>query len=668
MANYVLEILDGDRAGEVLPVGGATLRIGRKSGNDIVLADEKTSGVHCEIVPEDDRLVLKDLGSTNGTFLDGKRITEIVLTSGDVVTIGRTKVRFVDQDADKVSASDPQSDEFSLRTLDASRLQKRGSSIGLLAVLLVVVAGGGAWWWFQGRDLADTGGGDGAPKANARSAEPIVVRDNQLPGNLGACETEEGFDLRAGGRSWQVVPDAHSGAGALSAWRASDAEGAGGAAAGAERDYAILQLAEPLEAFQGRTLTLSAHVATRGEAMVALRAVAFDSREGSPFRLVSGTRMQAYAGDYERIETVVTMPTGSDRLQLEVVAVLPDEASEVLVDDLAIVNGGEPNGFDQGVEGTVQTLFGFGEAVAVRSTDVDNPATVLAVVPATPPESMRMLHEDGRLVMSDVGADVRAAVDGTRVELSATGTEALELVFPADATAGLLLAGEDGRFAAAAAEGQLQASRLLLGSYQTRALVVLDQPGELLGARAGGRYRLRTPGAAAALEFGFRQQSLQAAELVRQAEADVRARQPGSALDKLAELVATLPMDSEQLAKAQQLRGELLDEQARRIATLQQDLDQAGFFDTRGGYERVRAGVDDLIEVYGEHNVEGLAEVQGLRTRASDRLAAFDQRTHEPERERLDRLAGAFESANDEKLAQLAQMVRKYIDEHLTGN
>ena len=40
MAKYVLEILDGDRAGDVLPVGDAVMRIGRKSGNDLVLADD----------------------------------------------------------------------------------------------------------------------------------------------------------------------------------------------------------------------------------------------------------------------------------------------------------------------------------------------------------------------------------------------------------------------------------------------------------------------------------------------------------------------------------------------------------------------------------------------------------------------------------------------------
>src|SRR5580765_2074065 len=93
MAQFVLEILDGDRAGEVVSLGAA-LRIGRKPANDLVLADEKTSGVHAEIVPEGDRFVLRDLGSTNGTFLDGRRITEVVLSPGDAFMIGRVHLRF----------------------------------------------------------------------------------------------------------------------------------------------------------------------------------------------------------------------------------------------------------------------------------------------------------------------------------------------------------------------------------------------------------------------------------------------------------------------------------------------------------------------------------------------------------------------------------------------
>ena len=142
MAKYVLEILDGDRAGEVLPVADRPLRIGRKPGNDLVLADEKTSGVHAEVVLEGDRHVLRDLGSTNGTFLDGKRVTEIVLTPGDVVTVGRLRVKFrAEGEAATADAGD-----LAVRRLDAGRVGRRSGSVGLLAGVLVLALGAGGWF------------------------------------------------------------------------------------------------------------------------------------------------------------------------------------------------------------------------------------------------------------------------------------------------------------------------------------------------------------------------------------------------------------------------------------------------------------------------------------------------------------------------------------------
>src|SRR5678815_2972916 len=56
MAQYVLEILDGERAGEVVRLS-ERLRIGRKPVNDLVINDEKTSGVHAEVVLEGERHV-----------------------------------------------------------------------------------------------------------------------------------------------------------------------------------------------------------------------------------------------------------------------------------------------------------------------------------------------------------------------------------------------------------------------------------------------------------------------------------------------------------------------------------------------------------------------------------------------------------------------------------
>lgn len=61
---------------------GAVLRIGRVAGNDIVLPTPEVSRSHCMVVLEPGRgAVVSDLGSTNGTFVEGRRVTEPVLLS-----------------------------------------------------------------------------------------------------------------------------------------------------------------------------------------------------------------------------------------------------------------------------------------------------------------------------------------------------------------------------------------------------------------------------------------------------------------------------------------------------------------------------------------------------------------------------------------------------------
>jgi diguanylate cyclase (GGDEF)-like protein len=63
--------------------------LGRKGDNDIVIIDESASRLHAEIEVRDDRVVILDLGSTNGTFVNQKRLTEPQpLRSGDQIRIG----------------------------------------------------------------------------------------------------------------------------------------------------------------------------------------------------------------------------------------------------------------------------------------------------------------------------------------------------------------------------------------------------------------------------------------------------------------------------------------------------------------------------------------------------------------------------------------------------
>jgi S1-C subfamily serine protease len=88
-----LTILSGPRAGERLEVAGA-LVIGRDSDCDLALRDDKASRHHAQITRSGDTLTLEDLGSTNGTYLNGTRIAApAVLAAGDRITIGDTHLQ-----------------------------------------------------------------------------------------------------------------------------------------------------------------------------------------------------------------------------------------------------------------------------------------------------------------------------------------------------------------------------------------------------------------------------------------------------------------------------------------------------------------------------------------------------------------------------------------------
>ncbi len=82
--------LDG-RAHPVTPTG---LVVGRSRECDLRVADGNASRRHAEIVRDGDEYVLVDLGSTNGTELNGRRITREVLSDGDRITIGATDLVF----------------------------------------------------------------------------------------------------------------------------------------------------------------------------------------------------------------------------------------------------------------------------------------------------------------------------------------------------------------------------------------------------------------------------------------------------------------------------------------------------------------------------------------------------------------------------------------------
>jgi len=86
----VVEVRTHGRLLSARPFTGGTLRVGRARDNELVLVDDRVSRHHGRLTSRQGVVVYTDLRSTNGSFLNGTRIREIVLGSGDVVRLGNS--------------------------------------------------------------------------------------------------------------------------------------------------------------------------------------------------------------------------------------------------------------------------------------------------------------------------------------------------------------------------------------------------------------------------------------------------------------------------------------------------------------------------------------------------------------------------------------------------
>lgn len=82
-----------------LPLKSGITTIGRAESNDIHIDNLAVSGNHARIMGEADTFTIEDLSSTNGTYIDDKRITRQKLAHNTVITIGKHSLVFLDPDA-----------------------------------------------------------------------------------------------------------------------------------------------------------------------------------------------------------------------------------------------------------------------------------------------------------------------------------------------------------------------------------------------------------------------------------------------------------------------------------------------------------------------------------------------------------------------------------------
>jgi len=89
-----LVLVEGPQPGQVFTLSPGRQVVGKSPDSDIVLADVTVSRQHFEIQNEGERYVVKDLGSTNGTMIDGAEVKEAYLRPGMLIKAGEVVLRF----------------------------------------------------------------------------------------------------------------------------------------------------------------------------------------------------------------------------------------------------------------------------------------------------------------------------------------------------------------------------------------------------------------------------------------------------------------------------------------------------------------------------------------------------------------------------------------------
>lgn len=111
-AQFQLVMHSGPTPGKIFPMEGDVITIGREAGNGIVINDAEVSRKHTQFVFQGGKYIVTDLGSTNGTFVNGQRLTgQHILQPGEVISLGEQinllfeSVAQVDPNATMLSAN-----------------------------------------------------------------------------------------------------------------------------------------------------------------------------------------------------------------------------------------------------------------------------------------------------------------------------------------------------------------------------------------------------------------------------------------------------------------------------------------------------------------------------------------------------------------------------------
>ena len=171
MAQFQFVMRSGPTPGVTFPLDGDSLTIGRDSTNGVAINDAEVSRKHSRLMFQGGKYVIEDLGSTNGTFVNGQRLAgPVVLKPGDVVSLGEQIVLMYDAIAADAGATvavsrkavqaspppvysaspqqsyAPSQPAYAPPPAPAKKSNMTPIIIGVGALLFICICGGFFWW------------------------------------------------------------------------------------------------------------------------------------------------------------------------------------------------------------------------------------------------------------------------------------------------------------------------------------------------------------------------------------------------------------------------------------------------------------------------------------------------------------------------------------------
>ena len=681
---YALRFESGERRGEVIPLTivsarGGVFTIGRQPGNSLQVVDASVSGRHAELEVGPDGLSIRDLDSTNGTEVAGRRVRQTSLEMHDEFVLG--KVQFTVVDAASPSDS-PQPDlelepelELELESpatddarLSQTRIQPRDESFEITAediarsrhtsrlapigLLALAVLAGAAWFW--SRSAGEDSGDSSLAVDVAAVDEPA---GNLLRAGYSFEKTEGWSSIEGDGDRFDLL-----GSAAATGRRGARAELYGG-------EYAQL-VSDPVRAEGSHKVIASVLVDGDARARVGVQFSASGSSTDEPVMrpVTIWSDWADVDGNFSTLEFPFTAPAGTNGVAVVLWAqsTAPaqseggdaedadlGEYSLVDFDDVALVpdGAGAPLLSDASwrLHSIARTAGAPGRHRALAVTSLED--TMIAAI------RLRRSAAEGQ---SRDLTDFSVKVEGASALITASAAGSLEFRLAdrmVEAGLATISGGTDGgRAATYASHGTVfeasGASTVLLGSDARLVSVALPSLRAVTCKPQAGGATIRfevSVGETVRLQFDFSEERTRAQRLARQAREARSNGASGDALRIYGELLRECPFDSELIHQAGTALDEITAIGRQELKGLSAELERARFFGLGDLYREKLAKVQTLRGRY-----EGTAVAPACEALAAEietELSKLGSDTAEDDAKRLEAVASALRAQGSEGLA-----------------